>query len=187
MLLFPIQDLMEYEKCYSFLSRLLHPQALHCPCGELLPSDQKPHKYRVNGLPCFKCRSCAKVFNIFTGTILSGIHYNCVMIVLMLRGFAQGKTTLHMSHELKVDYDNLLNWRHKLQEYAFENRDWSTLTDTCIESDEVFINAGQKGELHPNEEDPPRVRANKKKEWALMKTIDHQSRVFLADNPKRFD
>ena len=81
----------------------------------------------------------------------------------MLKGFAQGITTLHLSKELQVSYSNLLEWRHKLQEYAFENRDWSVLQDTQVESDEVFINAGEKGEKHQNEEDPPRVRANKKK------------------------
>jgi hypothetical protein len=37
------------------------------------------------------------------------------------------------------------------------------LSDTITESDEVFINAGSKGELHPDPQDPPRVRANKKK------------------------
>ena len=62
-----------------------------------------------------------------------------------------------------MNYSNLLNWRHKLQEFAYENRDWSALKDTAIESDEVFINAGEKGEKHPGKDDPPRVRANKKK------------------------
>ena len=32
-----------------------------------------------------------------------------------------------------------------------------------MESDEVFQNAGEKGDLHPCPDDPPRVRAHKKK------------------------
>ena len=163
MLVFPIQSFMDYESCYNYLLKLLHPNGLHCPCGQALGAGQRPHKYRDNDLPCFKCRTCGKVFNIFTDTILSGIHYNCIIIVLMLRGFAQGTSTLHLSKELKVSYNNLLEWRHKLQEFSFENRDWSALEDSNIESDEVFINAGEKGEKHEDEDDPPRVRANKKK------------------------
>lgn len=163
MIVFPLQSFMDYDSCYNYLQTILHPEGLDCPCGRKVKNGQKPHKYRANGLPCFRCKDCGKVFNIFTDTILSGIHYDCIKIVLLLRGFAQGKTTLHLSKELELNYSNLLNWRHKLQEFAYENRDWSALKDTAIESDEVFINAGEKGEKHPNEDDPPRVRANKKK------------------------
>lgn len=163
MLKFPIEKLMDYQSCYNFLLSILHPSGLICPCGCKVGAEQKPHKYRKNKLPCYRCQSCGKVYNLFTGTIFSGIHYNCVIIVLMLRGIAQGKTTQHLSGELSVSYNNLLDWRHKLQEFAFENRDVSPLEDTEAESDEVFQNAGEKGVIHPDGDDPPRKRANKKK------------------------
>ena len=160
---FPIQALMSFEKCYNFLLGLLHPMGLHCPDGHLLAEGQKPHKFRKNRLPCYRCHTCGKVFNIFTGTVLQGIHYDCITIVLILRGFAKGETTQMLSKELKISYNALLDWRHLLQEFAFENRDVSRLVDKVVESDEVFQNAGEKGVLHADEEDPPRVRANKKK------------------------
>lgn len=81
----------------------------------------------------------------------------------MLRGFAQDKTTLHLSKELNRNYKNLLNWRHILQELSYENRSIMRLEDEVIESDEVFINAGEKAEKHSDPKDPPRIRANKKK------------------------
>jgi len=163
MLNFPIQDFMDYESCYNYLEQLLHPSGLTCSCGQSLSKGQFPHKRRANNLPCFKCKSCGKVFNLFTNTIFKGIHYNCIIIVLMLRGFAQGKTTQHLCKELSVSYNNLLDWRHKLQEFAFENRSVSPLTDLEIESNEVFQNAGEKGAPHLDPTDPPRKRANKKK------------------------
>lgn len=163
MIAFSLQDLMNYESCSNLLASLFHPEDLHCPCGQLLCKSQSAHKYRKNGLACYQCRVCKKVFNQFTNTILSGIHYDCITIVLMLHGFVQGKTTQLLSKELDVSYNNLLSWRHKLQEFAFENRDWSVLIDKTIESDEVFINAGEKGDLHSLVTDPPRVRANKKR------------------------
>jgi hypothetical protein len=94
---------------------------------------------------------------------------------MMIRGFLEGKTTMHLSKELKVSYNNLLDWRHVLQQVAFGNRDRSKLPDDAVESDEVFINAGEKGIEHPLPEDPPRVRANKKKAWGHLQTTAHPS------------
>ena len=82
---------------------------------------------------------------------------------------------MHLSKELKVSYNNLLDWRHVLQQVAFGNRDRSKLPDDAVESDEVFINAGEKGIEHPLPEDPPRVRANKKKAWGHLQTTAHLS------------
>lgn len=159
MLRFPIQDLMDYNSCYTFLEKLLHPKGLYSPSGHPLPKDQKPHKYSSTGLPYFKCKFSGQVFNLFTGTIFQGTHYDCITLVLMLRGIAQGVSTNQLHEELNINYKNLLSWRHLFQEYAYENRDWSMLTDLNIESDEVFINAGKKGTHKEN----PRKRANKKK------------------------
>jgi transposase-like protein len=163
MVQFPLHSLMSYDECYIFLLRLLHPTGLRCPEGHSLLEGQKPHKFRKNGLACYRCATCGKVFNVFTDTILQGIHYDCITIVLMLRGFAKGETTQLLSKELGVSYNALLDWRHLLQEFAFENRDVSTLKDKEVESDEVFQNAGEKGVLHADRQDPPRVRGNKKK------------------------
>jgi transposase-like protein len=109
MVQFPIQALMSFESCYKFLLDILHPSGLCCPEGHPLAQGQKPHKFRKNDLPCYRCHTCGKVFNIFTGTILRGIHYDCVTIVLMLRGFAKGETTLMLSKELKASYNALLD------------------------------------------------------------------------------
>lgn len=163
MLLFPIQDLLSYESCYSFLKNLLHPRGLSCGCGVGVAPNAPVHKQAKNGLISYKCKQCGSVFNIFTRTLFSGIHYNCITIVLILRGIAQGVTTLHLSKELRLNYKNLLSWRHILQEYSYENRSMSMLVDKVVESDEVFINAGEKGLRHSCSDDPPRVRANKKK------------------------
>jgi transposase-like protein len=187
MIQFPLYKMMSYEGCYDFLASLFHPQSLHCPEGHALDEGQKPHKFRKNKLPCYRCSTCKKVFNLFTGTIFQGIHYDCVQIVLMLHGFAKGQTTQNLSGELQLSYNSLLDWRHKLQEFAFENRNIFPLTDSDIESDEVFQNAGEKGILHPDPQDPPRVRANKKRALERMKMTGHLSKDFLDDKASRFD
>lgn len=132
MVVVPIADLMDYDRCYHFMKQLLHPDGLHCSrCQRELPPGQRAHKYNATGLPVFKCRLCGRVFNLYTNTLLEGIHYSCITIVLMLRGFAQGKTTLHLSKELSLNYKNLLDWRHRLQEFAFENRSYGRTAEAA--------------------------------------------------------
>ncbi len=163
MINFPLQTLMNYDACYEQLVKIFHPHGLNCGCGVSLPNSQAVHKKNKTGLPSYRCHSCRSVFNLYTGTILEGIHYDCIAIILLLRGILKGETTQSLSQELSLNYKNLLDWRHKLQEFAYENRVMSVLVDTIVESDEVFINSGEKGQRHANSQDPPRVRANKKK------------------------
>lgn len=84
---------------------------------------------------------------------------------------------MHLSKELKLDYSTLLEWRHRLQELAFENRLFSVLPDPVHELDEMFQNAGEKGKHHLDPDDPPRRRANKKRDSVPTKTIGRQSMV----------
>ena len=175
MLEFPITDLLDQEKCYGFLLACLHPDGVSCPNGHRLPADQSPHDQKRSPIVKYRCRDCGAVFNIFTGTLLSGIRHDCCTIVMMLRGFAQGVTTLHLSKELQLEYSSLLQWRHRLQGSAFVHRDISLLADAVQESDEMFQNAGEKSEPHLDPDDPPRRRANKKRDSALTKMTGHRS------------
>jgi len=175
MIEFPITDLLDEEKCFQFLLTSLHPDGLCCPNGHPLPPDQSPHDQKRSPIVKYRCRDCGAVFNIFTSTLLSGIRYDCCTIVMMLRGFSQGVTTLHLSKELQLDYSTLLQWRHRLQYSAFENRDISLLPDAVQESDEMFQNAGEKSEPHLDPDDPPRRRANKKRGSEPTRTTGHRS------------
>jgi transposase-like protein len=90
------------------------------------------------------------------------------MIVLILRGFAQGTPTLQIANELGCDYGNLLNYRHKMQDAALRGKRSSPLADKETEGDEAFQNAGEKGTPHLDPEDPPRRRANKRRGRGTM-------------------
>jgi transposase-like protein len=70
----------------------------------------------------YRCRECGAVSGVFTGTVLSGIRHDCPTIVMILRGFAQGVPTQHLSDELDLDYSMLLQWRHRLQASALEGQ-----------------------------------------------------------------
>ena len=116
MLLFPIQEMMDEQKCYNYLLRVLHPDGLKCPRGPPLPSDQQPHDRHREPIVDYRCRECGAVFNIFTGTIWQGSRYTCVQIILILRGIAQGVPTEHLAEELGIDRSHLLEKRHEIQQ-----------------------------------------------------------------------
>jgi hypothetical protein len=83
---------------------------------------------------------------------------------MILRGFLKGDSTLSMSREMGLGYRNLLYLRHELMGNGLENREGDKLPDSETESDEMYQNSGEKGLLHADPDDPPRRRANKKKD-----------------------
>ena len=115
---FPIQDLMSEEACYERLRAILHPDGLCCTSGHELPEEQAPHNRERAPVNKYKCRRCGGVFDIFTATVWSGTHYNCVTIMLVMRGFVQGTPTTQLVEELELDYGTLLERRHRVQESA---------------------------------------------------------------------
>jgi transposase len=53
--------------------------------------------------------------------------------------------------------------RHAIQHQAAEQSPQTPLPDDWTETDEMFQNAGKKGERHADPDDPPRRRANKRR------------------------
>lgn len=156
---FPIIDLLDEGACYTQLVAWLHPEGLTCPdchCADHLLIHRRSREPVID----YRCGHCGRVFNAFTGTALQGIHYRCHMIVLILRGIAQGVPTAQLARELNCDRGNLLAWRHWLQELAFGFRQRMPLDDPVVEADEMYQNAGEKGVPHLDPDDPPRRRAN---------------------------
>ena len=168
MMRFPITDLLDEQGCYDALVGILHPHGLRCPLGHGLPGDQRPHMRDRAPVVDYRCRTCGKVFNLFTGTVFAGTHYSCARVVLILRGFGQGTPTRQLADELECDYGTLLAYRHEMQAAALQRQDTSPLPDEVTEADEAFQNAGEKGDPHRDPEDPPRRRANKRKGKGTM-------------------
>ena len=116
MITFPIQNLMDEQKCYDYLLKILHPQGLACPAGHPLRPGQKPQDRHRAPVFDYRCPTCGRVFNAFTNTVWSGGRYTCVQMVLILRGIAQGVPTEHLADELGIDRSHLLAKRHEIQQ-----------------------------------------------------------------------
>ena len=97
--------------------------------------------------------------------------YNIITVCwfCLFRGVSQRVSTAQLSRKLGIDYSNLLSLRHQMQENAYLHVDRTPLEDTETETDEMFQNAGKRGEVHLHPDDPLRKRANKKRTWHLSK------------------
>jgi predicted RNA-binding Zn-ribbon protein involved in translation (DUF1610 family) len=172
---YAIDDLLDEDKCYGHLLEHFHNGKLSCSsCGG---SSYRAHQSIRKPVVQYKCSDCGKFFNVYSKTAFQGTHWPCSKVVMVLRGFSKGESTLKMSKELKLGYPNLLALRHELMENAHANRNVEPLPDKATESDEMYQNSGEKGVLHPDPEDPPRRRANKKRGSELGQTTD---RLFSA-------
>ena len=79
----------------------------------------------------------------------------------LLRGVVQGKSASQMARELDLSRTTVHEIRQQLQANATLLQPETPLSDEQTETDEMFQNAGKKGDLHPDPEDPPRRRASK--------------------------
>jgi len=159
---FPIAEFMDQDACYTRIVALLHPGGLICPrCGT---GDRlKVHRRHRAPILDYRCEACGRVFNAFTGTEFHKTHRTPSEILLILRGIAQGTSTARLARELNRHRPHLLRLRHRLQALAKKAADSSPLADdAAVEADEMYQNAGEKGRPHPDPEDPPRRRANKR-------------------------
>lgn len=162
MIIFSLIELLDMQKCYDFLCTLLHPQGLRCPKCQCAVSDSKIHRRDRAPILVYKCTN-GHFYNLFTGTVWQGTHHKCSVIVRILQGIAQGVSTLHLSKELEVDRKHLLERRHILQNFVSEACNHTSLPDEVTEVDEMYQNAGEKGVKHPDPNDPPRCRGNKRR------------------------
>jgi len=196
MMIFPIEELLDEQHCHDYLLKILYPEGLQCPNDHPLPPDQAPHGRSREPVFEYRCRVCGAVYNLFTGTIWSGTRYSCATIVLIMRGIVQGTPTEHLAEELGIDRSHLLELRHQVQEMAMLCLPSSPLSDTQTESDEMYQNAGEKGYIHDNPDDPPRRRANKQQGRGTMENDrppilgivgreSGQIRLIVCDNTQR--
>ncbi len=68
---FPIGELMDEEACRARLVQTLHPAGIACPRCK---SSDKIAVHRHHRAPVldYRCGSCRRVFNAFTGSALQG-------------------------------------------------------------------------------------------------------------------
>ncbi|MFO7639767.1 MAG: hypothetical protein R6X17_00410 [Candidatus Competibacteraceae bacterium] len=84
-------------------------------------------------------------------------------------GSSRGTPALQLADEWECDCGTLLHDRHQMQAAVLLGLDHSPWADTVTEGDdELFQNAGEKGDPHRDPADPPRRRANQRRGRGTM-------------------
>ena len=108
-------------------------------------------------------RNCQGIYNLYSGTIFSGTHLRLAQTILLLRGVCKGESTASIAREIGVSCQTVHFYRQEIQTNAKLLQPIDPLQDKYTETDEIFHNAGEKGTLHPDPDDPPRRRGNKQR------------------------
>ncbi len=134
-------------------------------CPHCSGSKIKPHgNYR--GRKRYKCLSCTKTFNEFSGAAISGTHYFNKwgkFIECMASGLSIAKT----SERIGVSIPTAFDWRHKLLK-KYE-REAEAELQGVVEADETFFLFSEKGSRKLSKRRSPRKRGGKAQKAGISK------------------
>ena len=161
---FPIVSLLDEERAQAWVLKHFHPQGLCCPgCQASVEEARHFRKTQTSGLQVYRCKGCQSVYNLYSGTVFAGTQFRPSQVVLLLRGISQGVSSSQLARELDITRQTVLSLRRKLQASAEKMQPQDALPDSETETDEMFQNAGEKGDPHRDASDPPRRRGNKRR------------------------
>lgn len=142
---FPIIDLLDDKRSTQWIAEHFHPNGFCCPGCEAGTDNARHFRTtKRSQLVVYRCKQCATIYNLYTGTILQQHHITPAQVVLLLRGVLKGEPSKQLSEELGLNYQAVLTLRHKLQARAESLQPESPLPDSETETDEMFQNAGEK-------------------------------------------
>lgn len=156
----PLTDLIEDEAALAWLEKWLHPQGLACPyCRTTRRWRISRSARRPTHFPPYRCCGCGRYYTLLTTTLFAGTKQRPATLVLFLRGVAKGDSTACLGRELGLSRRQAHTLRQRVQESVFLSRSQTPADVVDVEVDELYQNAGEKGEPHRDPHDPPRRRA----------------------------
>ena len=142
---FPILDITEDALAEQWLQKHFHPKGLGCPHCRAGVRHARPFgQTRRSQVTQHRCRKCAKVYTVYSGTIFANKHLRSTQAILLLRGICKGESTATLARELELAYDTVHHLRQQLQTNATRLQPETPLPDAVTETDEMFQNAGEK-------------------------------------------
>ena len=161
---FPITNLLSPEHSEQWLLEHFHPAGLQCAgCQSSVERANICRVTRKSELKVYRCKDCKRIYNLYTGTVVDQRQLRPQQAVLLLRGVLKGEPSDVLARALELNYVTVLQLRRKIQDNARLLQSEEAVPDFEAESDELFQNAGEKGDEHFDPLDPPRCRANKRR------------------------
>jgi transposase-like protein len=143
---FPIVDLMSSQGSYEWLVEYFHPAGMRCPqCGAILGYARKFRVTKSSQVPDYRCRSCNKTYNVYSGTVFEGRRLRPEQVILLVRGVVKGEQAQILANEVGVCRQTVQAIRHQMQINAEAMQPDNLLEqDEQTETDEMYQNAGEK-------------------------------------------
>ncbi|MXV85563.1 IS1595 family transposase [Candidatus Poribacteria bacterium] len=161
---FPIHTLIDEAAAETWVLNHFHSEGLCCPkCQASVSGARHFRKTATSGLDVYRCKHCESIYNLYTGTVFAHTQFRPSQVVLLLRGICQGVSSSQLARELEIPRQTVLAIRRKLHASAAQLQPSVALPDAEVETDEMFQNAGEKGDKHGDPSDPPRRRGNKRR------------------------
>ncbi|MEP7285369.1 MAG: hypothetical protein ABI947_06345 [Chloroflexota bacterium] len=143
---FPIVELMSSQKSYEWLIDYFHPTGMVCPhCGMALGNARWFRVTKSSQVPDYRCRSCDKTYNAYSGTVFEGRRLTAEQVILLVRGVVKGEPAQILANEGGVCRQTVQAIRRQLQANAqFMQPDNPLEGDKQTETAELYQNAGEK-------------------------------------------
>jgi len=143
-MIFPITYLLDERESSRWLARYFHPQGFGCPQCQAGVEQGRVFRHSKRGLVDYRCKVCARVYNLYTGTVFAGCRLSASQAVLLLRGVCKGESSARLAEELGVCRSTVHLLRQKVQANGYTLLAEGPVPDVETETDEMFQNAGEK-------------------------------------------
>ena len=113
-MIFPITELIDAQESMAWIEKHFHPKGLQCPkCGA---AKQEAREFRTpkRGFVDYRCYSCQRTYNLYTGTIFAGSNLDPRRVVWLVRGVCKGDPATVLAEELALSRQSVHRWRKRL-------------------------------------------------------------------------
>jgi transposase-like protein len=144
MLSLNLTHLVDDAKCYETIRQMRWSSGVCCPkCNSPRvikrgKDETQPHRQR------YQCKTCSTHFDDLTDTIFAAHHQPLRMWILCLYLMGLNLSNQQISQELDLDKDVVQDMTTQLRQ-GIVQRNPEVKLSGAVECDEVYVNAGHKG------------------------------------------
>lgn len=143
-MIFPITELIDAQESLAWVETHFHPKGLQCPKCGAPKHEAREFRTHKRGFVDYRCHSCQRTYNLYTGTLFAGSNLDPRRVVLLVRGVCKGEPATVLAEELALSRQCVHRWRKRLQANGYTMLSPGALPDGETETDEMFQNAGEK-------------------------------------------
>jgi len=143
-MIFPITDLLDDASSSQWIAQYFHPHGFRCPYCESGVEHARVCRHSKRGLVDYRGKPCARVYNLYSGTVFAGCGLSARQAVLLLRGVGKGERRATLAEELGGCRSTGHLLGQKVQANGYPLLAEGAWPDTDTETDEMCQKAGEK-------------------------------------------